>query len=92
MREGDSENLSKEITDFEPKAALFSGDDGLNFHKRIVKECKTYLKSGGLLALEVGLGDDERLIELIESDRSFQKTKIIKDLAGIKRIVNALKL
>jgi release factor glutamine methyltransferase len=92
VREEDSENLSEEITDFEPKMALFSGDDGLNFHKRIVKECKTYLKSGGLLALEVGLGDGERLIELIESDRSFQKIKIIKDLAGIKRILNALKL
>ncbi len=92
VRDEDSENLSEEITDFEPKVALFSGDDGLNFHKRIVEECKAYLKSGGLLALEVGLGDAERLFDFIRSEGSFHKIGMIKDLAGIKRIVKALEI
>jgi release factor glutamine methyltransferase len=50
------------------------------------------LKSGGLLALEVGLGDGERLLDLIRSEGSFREIEIIKDLAGIKRIVKALKI
>lgn len=92
VREKDEENLSKEIKDFEPRISLFSEDDGLNFHKRIVKECKTYLKSGGLLALEVGLGDGERLVDFIRKEGSFQEIEMIKDLAGIKRIVKTLKI
>jgi len=92
VKDDDSESLSKEITDFEPRVALFSGDDGLNFHKRIVEGSRLYLKSGGLLAVEVGLGDGERLVDFIESQGLFHKAQIIKDLAGIKRIVKALKI
>jgi release factor glutamine methyltransferase len=92
VSDDDAENLSKEITDFEPKVALFSGDDGLNFHKRIVQGSRNYLRSGGLLALEVGWEDGERLVDFIESQASFHKIQTIKDLAGIKRIVQALKM
>jgi len=92
VKEDDSESLDKEITDFEPRVALFSGDDGLNFHKRIVRECKVYLKTDRLLALEVGYRDGQRLIDFIKAEGSFHQIEIIKDLAGIKRIVKALKI
>jgi release factor glutamine methyltransferase len=92
VKEGDCETLSKDITDFEPKMALFSGDDGLNFHKRILKESMRYLRKDGLLALEVGWEDGDRLTDLIGSEGFFHETEIIKDLAGIKRIVKALKI
>ncbi len=92
VKDDDSESLSKEITHFEPDVALFSGDDGLNFHKRILKESMKYLRKDGLLALEVGWEDGDRLIDLIGSEGFFHETEIIKDLAGIKRIVKALKI
>ena len=91
VTDDDFENLNREIIDFEPRSALFSGNDGLSFHKRIVEASTAFLKKGGLLALEVGMGDAERLSEIIESKNLFHKTKTIKDLAGIKRIVRVLK-
>ena len=92
VRDDDYRSLASEIRDFEPQVALFSGDDGLSFHTRIVEGSRAYLKGGGLLALEVGMGDAERLFEIIESENLFHKAEIIKDLAGIKRIVKVLKI
>jgi release factor glutamine methyltransferase len=92
VRDDDSESLSEEITDFEPEVSLFSGDDGLNFHKRIIKECHNYLRKDGLLALEVGWEDGDRLADLIRSEGDYHNIKTIKDLSGIKRIVKALKI
>ncbi len=91
VREDESEDLAAEIRDFEPKVALFSGDDGLSFHKRIVEESRTYLRRGGLLALEVGWEDGERLVGFIQSQGLFHKTLTIKDLAEIKRVVHTLR-
>ena len=92
VRDDDSGSLSVEITDFEPEVALFSGDDGLNFHKRILKESERYLRKEGLLALEVGWEDGDKLADLIQSESLFHNIETIKDLAGIKRIVKALKI
>jgi release factor glutamine methyltransferase len=92
VKDDDSESLSKEIIDFEPEVALFSGDDGLNFHKRILKESLKYLRKDGLLALEAGWEDGDRLADLVRSEGFFHEIEIIKDLAGIKRIVKALKI
>ena len=92
VRDDDSGSLSVEITDFEPEVALFSGDDGLNFHKRILKESERYLREEGLLALEVGWEDGDKLADLIQSESLFHNIETIKDLAGIKRIVKALKI
>lgn len=92
VRDDDSESLSEEIKDFEPVVSLFSGDDGLNFHKRIINESLKYLRKDGLLALEVGWQDGDRLADLIRSEGDYHNIKTIKDLSGIKRIVKALKI
>jgi release factor glutamine methyltransferase len=92
VNQKDYENLSFEVKNFEPKISLFAGTDGLNFHKRIVKECLKYLKKDGLLALEVGWEDGDRLADLIGSEGLYHEIEIIKDLAGIKRIVKAIKI
>lgn len=91
VKDDDFISLPKEIRDFEPRVALFSGEDGLKFHRAIVRGSKTYLRSGGLLALEVGWEDGEELVEFIKTEGSHQKIRTVKDLAGIKRIVRALK-
>jgi release factor glutamine methyltransferase len=91
VKDSELGKLDKEIRDYEPKVALLSGEDGIGFHKKITEGAVTYLKSGGLLAFEVGLGDAERLTEFIASNNSYENIKIVKDLAGIKRVVLAMK-
>jgi release factor glutamine methyltransferase len=50
------EQLPKEIRDYEPKEALLGGEEGLDLLERLCREAHTYLRAGGWLALEVGLG------------------------------------
>lgn len=88
VKDSDYKNLDKEIKDFEPEIAFLCGDDGIKFHKKIAKEGVKYLKKGGLLGLEVALGDAERLVDITFSN-SYHEVKTIKDLAGIKRVVLA---
>lgn len=91
VKDDDSKSLPTEITDFEPRVALFSGEDGLKFHRAIVRGSRAYLRGCGLLALEVGWENGEELAEFIRKEGLYQNIKIIKDLAGIKRIVRAVK-
>jgi len=91
VRDSDFENLDKEIKDFEPEAAFLCGDDGINFHKKIAEDGIKYLKEGGLLALEVALDDDEKLVEFLSSVLSYHNLRVVKDLAGIRRVVLGVK-
>ena len=50
----DLKNLSKEITNFEPLAALNGGNDGLDLIKKVIYKSKRLLKKNGILAIEIG--------------------------------------
>ena len=50
----DIKNLSKDITNFEPKEALEGGIDGLDLIKKVIYKSKHLLKNNGLLAIEIG--------------------------------------
>jgi len=91
VKDSDYKNLDKEIKDFEPEVAFLCGDDGIKFHKKIAKEGVKYLKKGGLLGLEVALGDAEGLVDYLYSNSSYSEIKTVEDLAGIKRVVLGLK-
>jgi len=81
------ETLPKEVKDYEPIVALESEKDGLFFHKKIIESSLDFLSKGGILALEVGLGQANKVADLIRNQKDLKKTEIKKDLGGIKRIV-----
>jgi release factor glutamine methyltransferase len=85
------ENLPKEIKDHEPIVALKTDEEGISFHRRIAKNSLDFLKKGGILALEVGLGQANQVADLISNLKGFEETKIRKDLGGIERIILARK-
>lgn len=85
----EKETLPKEVRDFEPPEALFAEEGGLFFHRRIIESAPTYLKPGGLLALEVALGQAKEVKQLLESKQIFETVKIREDLSGIKRVIIA---
>lgn len=53
----------------EPQLALASGEDGLDFVRRLLAEAATHLKSDGLLVVEIGHNRDE--LERAFPDTSF---------------------
>jgi len=70
----------------EPRNALFGGADGLDFYRRIAKEGKPFLKTGGLMALEMHSGKSG-LIGGIFLQEGFETVKITKDYAGLDRVI-----
>ncbi len=83
----DIKSLQTEVKDFEPIIALNGGEDGLDFYKIIAKNAKNFLKKGGVLLLEVGFDQAEKVKELLTD---FEKVEIIKDYENIDRIIKAV--
>ncbi len=71
---------------FEPETALLGGEDGLDFYRAIAENYKNSLKSGGMLAFEVGINEEEKVKEILENN-GFQNIAFKKDAAGINRVV-----
>ena len=87
MRE--SATLAAEVRDWEPAGALFSGDDGLEVIRRLVRDAPRHLRPGGLLALEIGSGQADEVAGLVRDNPSLESPVVRKDLAGRDRIVLA---
>ncbi len=74
---------------FEPRAALDGGADGLDFYRRIIKEAPAYLKPGGLLILEIGFDQKKEVGKIFSAGKIFEVKEVIKDYNGINRVVVA---
>lgn len=85
----DYNKLQPEIRLFEPRSALVSGAQGLEFYNRIIKDGPEYLSRKGLLMMEAGYGQAERIVEIIKADGRYEALETIKDLAGIERVIKA---
>ncbi len=81
------QNLESGVKDFEPISALDGGFDGLDFYRQIIS--LNNLRSGGLLAFEIGYNQGIAVKELM-SDK-FTDIKIKKDLGGNDRVVTGIK-
>lgn len=77
------ETLSPEVRR-EPYAALYGGEDGLIFYRRIVSHYSRNLKNGGFFLFEIGY-DQASDLEKIASRHGFS-CKIFKDYGGNDRV------
>lgn len=69
----------------EPRLALDGGADGLVFYRRLLGGLPGRLAGGGSLLLEVGDGQSREVSALVRP--LFDKTEILRDLAGLERVV-----
>ena len=79
------QGLERQVKDFEPYLALYGGDDGLLFYKRITAIAPCILNEDGILAFEIGYDQGESVKKLLEKD--FTEIKLIKDLCTNDRVV-----
>jgi release factor glutamine methyltransferase len=91
IRRGDIDNLQPEIRDFEPREALDGGIDGLDFHRRLLDEAASCLRTGGWLILEIGADQDGDTTQLTKQIGGFRQTRIIPDYSGRSRALIAQK-
>ncbi len=85
----DMKNLQKEVS-FEPELALYGDDDGLFFYKEITKLWKNRIKTGGLLAYEIGQGQEIAVSEILK-EHGFKTICQRADLCDIIRVVYGVK-
>lgn len=83
--------LDKVVKDYEPLIALDGGMRGLDYYYRIVSLSESCLKKNGLLALETGINQYKEVSHIIEKTGAFHNINIIRDLAGIERVIWAEK-
>ena len=76
----------------EPREAFDGGPYGLSIHQRVVKEALPFLKPGGHLLFEIGLGQERQVTLLIGRTRAYEPARAVCNAAGEARVVVARKI
>ena len=82
---GDIAALSPDVQ-CEPRLALDGGPDGLRVIERIARGAPQYLNAGGLLALETGCAQAEKVVKFFKGPQ-WQAPQTGKDTGGIERFI-----
>jgi release factor glutamine methyltransferase len=89
VRSGDLPTLQPEVRDYEPEMALIAGPEGTELHRRIINAAPDYIKQYGALIMEMGMGQAAALRRMVKTNGAYNNPKILKDLAGIERVIVA---
>jgi len=85
----DIATLAPEVRNFDPRAALDGGPDGLSAYREIAADAARLLAPGGWLAVEIGIGQAEAVAAIL-ADRGLAVVEPARqDLAGRPRVVVA---
>jgi release factor glutamine methyltransferase len=84
ISEGEYKMLPPEVL-ADPKIALISGAEGLDFIKILISQSPEYLKPKGRLMFEIGYNQAEATMRLSEKCRQYRSISIMKDLNDIDR-------
>jgi release factor glutamine methyltransferase len=90
IRTAEIEELSDEVRLHDPFMALDGKEDGLFFYRNITAQAMQYIKPGGSLFFEIGYDQGEAVKMLLEK-AGFSGIRVVKDLAGLDRVVCAEK-
>jgi release factor glutamine methyltransferase len=81
--------LAPEVRDFEPRAALDGGNDGLDAYRAIAADAARLLAPGGTLVLELGIGQADMVAGVLAAAGLSVDRPARNDLAGIARALTA---
>lgn len=82
------QTLSPEVKVHEPSLALDGGEDGLDFYRNIASQGKKYLKTGGMIFLEIGYNQGQEVSDIL-AHAGYHDIKVYKDYAGLDRVITA---
>ncbi|OGX23436.1 MAG: protein-(glutamine-N5) methyltransferase, release factor-specific [Omnitrophica WOR_2 bacterium RIFCSPHIGHO2_02_FULL_45_21] len=86
IRSQDIEHLQKELK-YEPRIALDGGCSGLDFYRRIIRQAPRLLKKDGLLLMEIGFGQYDKIKNIFEKTGNFKIIDLVKDYNKIERVI-----
>lgn len=82
-------NLDSSVKDYEPIMALDGGKDGLDFYRIIAEQAPRFLKTQGLLYLEIGYNQGKSVPKLL--DKNFENVLVKQDYDKHDRIVKCIR-
>ncbi len=86
IAEGEIEALEPEVKDWEPRGALVSGPEGVEFYRVIAREAGRHMDRDAFLALELGAGQADAVCAMLEVE-GFKGVETVRDLAGHERML-----
>ncbi len=85
LTEGDR----RKLLEHEPREAFDGGPYGLSIHQRVTKDARAFLRPGGHLLFEFGLGQDRQLAALFKRSRAYGEVQFESDADGNPRVAHA---
>ena len=88
----DAATLPREVRDHEPHAALFAGHTGAEMYPKLIEQAGRRLRPGGILAIELGYSSLDRVLPMLDTPPHWTQLRVTNDLAGIPRVLSAVRL
>jgi release factor glutamine methyltransferase len=86
--ESEADTVQKQVREFEPKIAVFSGQEGMDIYRRLIPQVKDALQPGGWFVCEIGFSAEQKIRDLL---KGWMGVRVTKDLQGIPRVIAARK-
>lgn len=86
--EADADKVQKQVREYEPKIAVFSGQEGMEIYRRLIPQAFEQLRPGGWFVTEIGYSEEANVRDLLSGWGDIQLTA---DLQGIPRVIAARK-
>ena len=83
----DRQNLSREVL-HDPEVALFAGALGDELVRQLITQAPSWLRPGGMLAMEIGIGQSETLVAAL-AGKNYRDIWTEKDYSGVIRFLFA---
>jgi len=83
----DRQNLSREML-HDPEVALFAGANGDELLRQLTAQAPSWLRPGGMLAMEIGIGQSEALVAAL-AEKNYHDISTDKDDSGVIRFLFA---
>jgi release factor glutamine methyltransferase len=79
------------LLEHEPREAFDGGPYGLSIQQRVVKDALPFLRPGGILLFEIGLGQDRQVKMLFDRAKAYENIRLVPNAAGEVRVVSGRK-
>ena len=86
----EADKVQRSVKEFEPQAAVFAGEWGLDIITRLIAEAGAALRDGGWLAMEIGYSMRDQVLALLDPTL-WEDVRVVPDLQGIPRVIAARK-
>ena len=81
------QEIQKSVEEYEPHVALFGGNDGLFFYRKIFENAHRVIKDRSMLAFEIGYDEKDAIIAEVKKYFPYDPYTVFRDINGKDRML-----